>query len=136
MKPAAADIGPAPAIRIDRLLVYLRFSRSRSAAQALIDTRALRCNRNHVQRGADLARIGDVLTLALGGTVRVIELVALPARRGSPAEARSHYREVDVFNGIAGAGLDPHGQNAIAAAPAAPGLTPGTPEVPLLKEPQ
>ena len=67
-------------IRIDRLLVYLRFARTRSAAQSLIDTHALRRNRKHVLRGAEQARIGDVLTLAMGSTVRVIELVS--ARRG------------------------------------------------------
>jgi ribosome-associated heat shock protein Hsp15 len=94
----------ADSIRIDRLLVYLRFARTRSAADALIAARAVRCNRQHVLRGAQGARIGDVLTLALGGSVRVIELLALPDRRGSPAEARSHYREVDS------GGLDPKGQ--------------------------
>ena len=73
-------------LRIDRLLVYLRLARTRSAAQALIDTHALRRNRKHVLRGAEQARIGDVLTIALGSGVRVIELLALPGRRGSPAE--------------------------------------------------
>ena len=105
-------------IRIDRLLVYLRFARTRSAADALIDTRALRCNRKHVLRGSEQARIGDVLTLAVGNRVRVIQLVALPDRRGSPAQAASHYREVDA------ASLDPMGQIAIAPSPLAPGAVP------------
>ena len=82
-------------IRIDRLLVYLRFARTRSAALNLIETHALRCNRKHVLRGSEAVRIGDVLTLALGEGVRVVELISLPTRRGSPAEARSHYREVE-----------------------------------------
>ena len=107
-------------IRIDRLLVYLRLARTRSAAQALIDTHALRRNRKHVLRGAEPVRSGDVLTLAIGGTVRVIEVITLPDRRGPPAEARSHYREVD------GGGLDPKWQNAIAASPPTAGLPPAT----------
>jgi len=98
-------------MRIDRLLVYLRFARTRSAAQGLIDTHALRRNRKHVLRASEQARIGDVLTIALGGSVRVIELVALPDRRGSPAQAASHYREVDSGE------LDPKGQITIAASP-------------------
>ncbi|WP_301750979.1 RNA-binding S4 domain-containing protein [uncultured Erythrobacter sp.] len=102
-------------IRIDRLLVYLRFARTRSAAQSLIDTHALRRNRKHVLRCAEQARIGDVLTLAVGGHVRVIELLALPERRGSPAQAASHYREVDDFSEIDGGGLDRKGQMTIAA---------------------
>jgi ribosome-associated heat shock protein Hsp15 len=112
----------AGAIRIDRLLVYLRFARTRSAADALIVGRAVRCNRQHVLRGAHPVRIGDVLTLALGGTVRVIELLAIPDRRGSPAAALSHYREVD------GDTLDPKGQNTIGASPPVPGTLSGDPE--------
>ena len=101
----------ADSIRIDRLLVYLRFARTRSAALALIDAHALRCNRKHVLRGAEQARIGDVLTIAIGAQVRVIQLTGIPDRRGAPAEARSHYREVDADR------LDPKGQNTIAASP-------------------
>lgn len=109
--------GAGESIRIDRLLVCLRFARTRSAAQALIETRALRRNRIHVLRGAEQARIGDVLTVMVGGSVRVIELVSLPDRRGSPAEARSHYREVDVFGEVDGDSLDRKGQMTIAASP-------------------
>ena len=120
--------GAAEGLRIDRLLVYLRFARTRSAALALIETRALRCNRKHVLRGAQQARIGDVLTLAVGNRVRVIQLLALPARRGSPAEAALHYREIDDFNEIDGGGLDPMGQIAIAASPSGSGSGPDDPE--------
>ena len=109
--------GGGASIRIDRLLVYLRFARTRSAAVALIETRALRRNRIHVLRGAEPARIGDVLTIAAGNRVRVIELTALPTRRGSPAEAASHYREIDVFSEVDGDSLDRKGRMTIAASP-------------------
>jgi ribosome-associated heat shock protein Hsp15 len=104
-------------IRIDRLLVYLRFARTRSAAVALIETRALRRNRIHVQRGAEQARIGDVLTIAVGNRVRVIQLLALPTRRGSPAEAALHYRAVDAFSEVDDDSLDRKGRMTIAASP-------------------
>lgn len=107
--------GSGESIRIDRLLVYLRFARTRSAALALIEGRALRRNRKHVLRGAEQARIGDVLTLAVGERMRVIELVALPDRRGPPQVARAHYREVDVFGEVDGDSLDRKGQMTIAA---------------------
>jgi ribosome-associated heat shock protein Hsp15 len=118
---------PAPdeteeTLRIDRLLVYLRFARTRSAAAALIAGHALRRNRKHVLRGSEQARIGDVLTLAIGGHVRVIELLAIPDRRGPPALARSHYREVDAGT------LDPKGQMTIAASPLSAGSPPDVPE--------
>jgi ribosome-associated heat shock protein Hsp15 len=114
--------GAGQSIRIDRLLVYLRFARTRSAADVLIQTHALRRNRKHVLRGSEQARIGDVLTLALGDRVRVIELIALPDRRGSPVQAASHYREVD------GDILDRKGQMTTAAPLLRPGHTPGDPE--------
>ena len=114
---AGEDAASTGSIRVDRLLVYLRFARTRSAAQTLIDTHALRRNRKHVLRASEQARIGDVLTLATSGGVRVIELIALPDRRGSPAQAASHYREVDDFSEIDGGGLDRKGQMTIAASP-------------------
>lgn len=107
--------GVGESLRIDRLLVYLRFARTRSAAQTLIDTHALRRNRKHVLRGSEQARTGDVLTLMLGSQVRVIELLALPDRRGPPTEARSYYREVDEVT------LDRKGQMTIASPPLAAG---------------
>lgn len=111
---AAAERGTPGSIRIDRLLVYLRLARTRSAAQAMIEAHALRRNRKPVLRGSEQARIGDVLTLAIGSGVRVIELVALPDRRGPPQLARSHYREVDVFGEVDGDCLDRKGQMTIA----------------------
>lgn len=118
MNVTSGEVGAAGSIRIDRLLVFLRFARTRSAAQALIEGRAVRRNRQHVVRGSDGAKVGDVLTLAVGGTIRVIALMALPSRRGSPEEARSHYREVDED------GLDRKGQNAIATSPLEAGFQP------------
>jgi ribosome-associated heat shock protein Hsp15 len=112
----------AGSLRIDRLLVCLRFARTRSAALALIEAHAVRRNRSHVRRGSEPVRSGDVLTIALGGNVRVIELLSLPDRRGPPAEARAHYREVD------GCGLDPKGQNTIGASPLVPDAVSGDPE--------
>lgn len=82
-------------MRIDRLLVYLRFARTRSLADAMIANRSLRCNRKHVLRGSHEVVAGDVLTLAIGNEVRVIEILTLPDRRGSAKEARTHYLELD-----------------------------------------
>jgi ribosome-associated heat shock protein Hsp15 len=69
-----------------------------------------------------------VLTLMVGGSVRVIELVALPTRRGPPAAAQLHYREVDQFREVDGGGLDPKAQFAVAPTPRATGTQPGASE--------
>ncbi len=82
-------------MRLDRLLVYLRFARTRSRARMMIASRSLRCNRKHVMRCSYDVVAGDVLTLAIGKDVRVVEITSLPDRRGSPEDARSHYQELD-----------------------------------------
>ena len=81
-------------MRIDRLLVYLRFARTRSAARAMIEGGALRLNRKHVRRVSEMVAIGDVLTLAVGNEIRVVEVLTLPDRRASPALAASCYKEI------------------------------------------
>ncbi|MEM7689191.1 MAG: S4 domain-containing protein [Pseudomonadota bacterium] len=88
--PTSSDAG----LRIDRLLVYLRFARTRSAARAMIEGRSLRLNRKHVLRVSEMVAIGDVLTVMIGNEVRVIEVLSLPQRRLSPALAQNFYRDV------------------------------------------
>jgi ribosome-associated heat shock protein Hsp15 len=80
-------------LRIDRLLVYLRFARTRSIARAMIEAGALRLNRKHVLRVSECVATGDVLTLPVGDEIRVVEVLRLPERRKSPARAKEHYRE-------------------------------------------
>ncbi|UAB78492.1 RNA-binding S4 domain-containing protein [Erythrobacter sp. SCSIO 43205] len=80
-------------LRLDRLLVYLRFARTRSAARAMIEGRSLRRNRKHVSRASECVAVGDVLTLVVGGEVRIVEITTLPAKRLSATLAKSCYSE-------------------------------------------
>lgn len=82
-------------MRIDRLLVYLRFARTRSKACAMIDAGHMRLNTSRVARHSEPIQPGDVLTFMVGNDVRIVEIVSLPDRRGPPGMARSHYRELD-----------------------------------------
>lgn len=83
------------AMRLDRLLVYLRFARTRSKAAAMIEAGHMRLNGAHVRRTSEEASPGDVLTFPWGKGVRIIEILTLPQARGSAEIARSHYRELD-----------------------------------------
>ncbi len=91
-------------MRIDRLLFTLRFAKSRTLAQRWIAQGHIRRNGERVTRQDLDVSAGDVLTLPLHRRVLVIELLALPARRGPPGEARACYRALDAggANGIAG----------------------------------
>lgn len=88
-----ADID-AP-IRIDRLLCYLRFVKTRSRAQELVAAGQIRCNGQRVIRTSQPVGIGDTITLPLGRCVRVVTIERLPARRGPPHEAQACYRDLD-----------------------------------------
>ena len=83
-------------MRIDRLLHALRFARSRTLAQRWIAEGRIRRNGERVLRQDQPVAAGDVLTLPLPRAVLVIELLALPARRGPPAEAQACYRQLDA----------------------------------------
>lgn len=107
------DEGTGTGQRIDRWLWHARVVRTRSAAAKLAGSGALRLNREHVRKPAQLVRIGDVLTLALGARVRVVEVTGLAERRGGADAARALYREV-VPEGAAGR---PEGENRAALLP-------------------
>ncbi len=83
-----------PELRIDKLLWYLRLTKSRAQAQAIVAAGHVRLNGRRVERDSACVRQGDVIALPIGETVRVIRVRALPVRRGPPAEARSHYEEL------------------------------------------
>ena len=84
----------ADTLRLDKFLWFARFVKTRDAAQALAEEGRLRLGGRIVDRAHAAVRVGDVLSFALHGKVRVIRVEALPARRGPAAEARTLYSEV------------------------------------------
>ena len=82
-------------MRLDRLLCTLRFVRTRSAARKLVEEGHIRRNGERVVRASREIVVGDVLTLPLGGRVKLVEVLFLPERRGPPREAQECYRELD-----------------------------------------
>jgi len=87
-------------MRIDRLLWYLRFTRSRSLAQKLAEAGHIRVNGRRVERAHQQICKADVLTIPLAGGVRIIEVLALPERRGPAKEAQCCYRVLDGTTGF------------------------------------
>lgn len=94
-------------MRIDLLLTRLRFAKSRSIAQARIREAHMRCNGLRITRLDHDIGVGDVLTMPQGRSVLVIEILALPERRGPAAEAQTCYRVLDAGGSIAIAGQKP-----------------------------
>ena len=82
-------------VRIDKLLWFLRFAKSRTLAQAIVQQGHIRLNGHRVTRCAQGVSSGDRLVLAIGPNVRAIEIVCLPMRRGPAIEATTCYRVLD-----------------------------------------
>lgn len=83
-------------MRLDKFLFFIRLVKSRTLAQALIETGNVRLDGKRVTKPAEEVRVGSVIALPLRGQVRVLRVVALPARRGPASEARSCYDELGV----------------------------------------
>ena len=81
-------------MRIDRFLHCIRVVKSRTLAQALIDTGYVRIDGRRAEKTSDQVRVGSTIALPLHGKVRVLRVVALPERRGPAAEARLCYEEL------------------------------------------
>jgi ribosome-associated heat shock protein Hsp15 len=82
-------------MRIDKLLWFLRLAKTRPIAQAMAEDGHIRLNSRRVDRAHQKVAVGDVLTVPVGSSVRVIALVMLPQRRGPASEAQSCYRVLD-----------------------------------------
>lgn len=82
-------------MRIDKLLCFLRFAKTRGLAQGMVAAGHIRLNGRRIERAHQSVGIGDILVLPLPVGVCVVEVTALPERRGPPSEAQSCYRVLD-----------------------------------------
>jgi len=80
--------------RIDKWLWHARTVRTRSDAASLVESGHVRLNGRRVTAPGHAVRIGDVLTLALDRTVRVLEVTGFCERRGDAAAAAATRRDL------------------------------------------
>ena len=80
--------------RIDKWLWHARMVRSRSAAAALTEAGHVRVNGVRVTASSHPLRAGDVVTLALDRSVRLIRVETFADRREDAVSARKLYRQV------------------------------------------
>ncbi|HMN52607.1 MAG TPA: RNA-binding S4 domain-containing protein [Sphingopyxis sp.] len=88
--------GAAGSIRLDKLLWYLRFARSRGLAQAMVAAGHIRLDGRRVTRPSAAVHAGATLVLPLGERIEVIRLLALPQRRGPAPEAQACYLKLEA----------------------------------------
>jgi ribosome-associated heat shock protein Hsp15 len=80
--------------RIDKWLWHARVVRTRSDAAALAAAGFVRLNGKRMTAASQPVRIGDVVTLALDRSVRVLRVEGFCEKRGAAPIARGLYRDL------------------------------------------
>ena len=84
---------PTGTQRLDKWLWFARVVKTRTQAAALVTEGKVRVNTEKVDRPAQPVRTGDVLTIALRGRVRVLEVVLPGAKRGGAPDAALLFKD-------------------------------------------
>jgi ribosome-associated heat shock protein Hsp15 len=80
--------------RIDKWLWHARVVRTRNAAAALVDAGHVRLNGQRIDAPSRAVRAGDVVTIALDRSVRVLRVTGFAERRGAADDARVTYEDL------------------------------------------
>ena len=82
-------------LRIDKWLFHARLCKTRNIAQEKAEAGRIRLNGQRVEKASANVRIGDVLTLPVGGKVVALRVLQLGERRGPATEARALYEVLE-----------------------------------------
>lgn len=87
--------------RIDKWLWHARMVRTRGDAAALAEAGHVRRNGKRIKGAGEAVRLGDVITLALDRSVKVLQVDGFSDRRGDAPAARKLYRDLSAHSGKA-----------------------------------
>ena len=80
--------------RVDKWLFFARVAKSRSLAQKLVQSGAVRVNRDKIDSSARIVRPGDTLTLSLKSGIRILTVRDPGVRRGPASEAAELFEDI------------------------------------------
>ena len=99
--------------RIDKWLWHARVVRTRSAAAALVTKGHVRLNGERSEAASRAVKAGDVITVALDRTVRIMKVRGFAERRGDAEAARVLYEDLTPApSPVAGAPVPAAGERA------------------------
>ena len=81
-------------MRLDLYLHRIRLVRSRTLAQTLIETGYVRVDCKRIEKPSEQVAVGSTIALPRQGRVKVLKVLALPARRGPAREAQACYENL------------------------------------------
>ena len=82
--------------RLDKWLWHARVVKARSSAVALVEGGHVRVNGAREKAPGHGIKIGDVVTVALDRTVRLMEVTGFAERRGDATAARALFADVQA----------------------------------------
>ena len=80
--------------RIDKWLWHARVVRTRTSASALANEGHVRLNGERVTAASRLVKAGDVVTVALDRTIRILKVTGFAERRGDAGAARVLFEDL------------------------------------------
>ena len=80
--------------RLDKWLWHARVVKARTSAVALVEAGHVRINGMREKAPGHAVKAGDVLTIALDRTVRVLKVLGFAERRGDASAARVLYDDL------------------------------------------
>ena len=80
--------------RLDKWLFFSRAVKSRTLAQKLIETGAIRVNSERTERADHKVGAGDVLTMTIHSQLKVWRILDAGTRRGPAPEAQGLYEDL------------------------------------------
>ena len=89
--------------RLDRWLWHARLAKTRARAAALAASGYVRLNGKRIAAPGRGVRPGDVLTIALPNTVKVLRIIDFAERRGGATAGQRLYEEITPAKPVAAA---------------------------------
>lgn len=80
--------------RLDKWLWHARVVKARSSAAELVESGRVRVNGERQRSPGHGVKVGDVLTVALDRTVRVMKVTGFAERRGDADAGRALYEDL------------------------------------------
>lgn len=80
--------------RLDKWLWHARVVKARTSAAALVEAGHVRVNGEREKAPGHGVKIGDVLTVALDRSVRILKVAGFSERRGDATAARVLYEDL------------------------------------------
>ena len=80
--------------RLDKWLWHARVVKARASAAALVEAGHVRVNGTREKSPGHAVKAGDVVTVGLDRSVRVLKVVGFSERRGDAAAARVLYEDL------------------------------------------